>query len=324
MLHQVFDLEILPLLPLNLRQLMKRIPSSLLAKVQEIRLREGKPLMCTWARGDCLLDSRGRMVGHREQAYLVTREDLQQSLQLMSNYSLYAFEEELRSGYLTVPGGHRVGLVGQAVLSRGKLKMQKYITGINIRFCREVMGAGERVLPAIISPTGEVLSTLIVSPPQCGKTTLVRDLARLLSNGVKSLNLPGQKVGLVDERSEIAGCFEGVPQNEVGIRTDVLDGCPKAEGMMLMIRSMSPRVLVTDEIGSLEDARAVEEAALAAVAVLATAHGSCREALLERPGLRKMFQHKIFKRLIFLSSSRGAGTVEKVWDEERSRGLTPG
>ncbi len=317
----IIEKQILPMLPAVLQKILKNCSTPVLEKVHEIRLRENRPLMLDLSRGDIMLNSQGRIVHHKKDAYLVEREDIHKTLQLISNFSLYAFEEELRNGYLTIPGGHRIGLVGKAVLYNGRIKLQKYISGINIRISREIIGVGEKVIKYLIDRESGVYSTLIVSPPQCGKTTLLRDLVRLLSDGVEKYNFSGVKIGLVDERSEIAGCFEGIPQNDVGIRTDVIDGCPKAEGMMLLIRSMSPQVLVTDEIGSLEDALAVEEALHAGVAVIATAHGGKLEEFQERPGLKRLLKYKVFKRLIFLGNSRGVGTVEKIWDKEGSKTL---
>lgn len=317
----ILEKQILPLLPAELQKILKKSPPHIINKVHEIRLRKNKPLMLDLSRGDILLNSRGEIVHHKKDAYLVRGEDIQKTLQFISKFSLYAFEEELRNGYLTIPGGHRIGIVGKVVLHNGRIKLQKHISGINIRISREMIGVGEKVIKYLVNSRNEVYSTLIVSPPQCGKTTLLRDLVRLLSDGVKKYNFSGVKVGLVDERSEIAGCFEGLPQNDVGIRTDVIDGCPKAEGMMLLIRSMSPQVLVTDEIGSLEDALAVEEALHAGVAVIATAHGGKLEDFKKRPGLKRLLEYKIFKRLVFLGNSRGVGTVEKIWDEEASKRL---
>ncbi len=318
---KIIQEQIMPMLAPGIQRIIQRCSPPTINKTHEIRLRENRPLMLCWDQGDCMLDCQGKVVYWKEKAYTVQREDIQKTLQLTSNYSLYAFEEELKNGYLTIPGGHRIGLVGKAVLSRGKIKLQKHITGINIRITREVTGAGEKVLPYVLGKNSRVYSTLIISPPQCGKTTLLRDLVRLLSCGKKEFSFPGVKVGLVDERSEIAGCFQGLPQNDVGIRTDVIDACPKAQGMMLLIRSMSPQVLATDEIGSLEDALAVEEALKAGVSVLATAHGSNLEEFKKRPGLKKMLEHKIFKRFIFLGNTRGTGTIEKIWDHEQSKRL---
>ncbi|MCL4516361.1 MAG: stage III sporulation protein AA [Firmicutes bacterium] len=314
--------ELLPVLPAHLREILGRIPTEVLKNLEEIRLREERPLMLVYGGRDGFATPRStiqELPGEPDPAYIITREDTAKTLQLMSHSSLYALEEELRNGFLTLPGGHRVGFVGKGITEDGRLKTLKNISGFNIRLAREILGAADQVLPRLVvtppmdgKDASKVLSTLIISPPQCGKTTLLRDLARQISDGVPSLGLIGRKVGIVDERSEIAGCFNGVPQNDVGVRTDVLDTCPKAAGIMLLLRSMSPEVVVTDEIGREEDVDAVEEACHAGVAVIATAHGHDLGELLRRPGTGRVIRDGHFQRAVILSRRRGPGTVEAV------------
>ncbi len=313
--------QIMPFLSADIRTILKRCSPVLLEQVQEIRLREQRPLMLVWSEGDIMLTAGGNKAKRKEDAYHVTKEDLHKLLQIISSHSLYAFEEELKNGYLTVAGGHRIGLVGRAVLIDGKIKLQKFISAVNIRISREVIGVGEKVIPHILGKSNRIYNTLIVSPPQCGKTTLLRDLVRLLSSGMPGRGFPGVKIGLVDERSEIAACFQGVPQNDIGLRTDVIDGCPKVQGMMLLIRSMSPQVLVTDEIGRTEDAEAVEEALNAGVSIITTAHGSRMSELHGRPGIKKLMESRVFQRIVFLGKTRGVGTVESIWDQERAKNI---
>ena len=191
--------------------------------------------------------------------------------------SMYAYEEEISRGYLTLPGGHRMGLVGEAVLTDGgRVRNLKYISGMNIRISHEVKGAADRLLPWVYVE-GRLMNTLILSPPGCGKTTILRDLVRQVSDGNRFSH--GRTVGVVDERSEIAGTFRGMAQNDVGMRTDVLDGCPKAEGMMLLLRSMAPELIAVDELGGEEEIRSVRQALKCGCTVLATMHaGTVREA----------------------------------------------
>jgi len=285
--------------------LLRELSNSFLDEVQEIRIRIGKPLMLVLGQGDYLSPT------------LVQREEIHRTLQLMSRSSLYALEEELRNGYLTLPGGHRVGVVGQGVIEEGRIKTLKNISGFNIRVSREVKGAADSLLPYLINLSGgEIYHTLIISPPQGGKTTILRDLARQLSNGRGDLNLPGIKVGIVDERSEIAACFAGVPQRDVGLRTDVLDACPKAEGMMMLIRSMSPQVIITDEVGRLEDVEAIEEGVNSGVKIVASVHGSQMSDLEKRPSLLRLLENKIFERFVFLERKNGTGKVVKILDSQ--------
>jgi stage III sporulation protein AA len=197
------------------------------------------------------------------------------------------------------------------VLEDGKVRLVRDIAGFNIRIARECKDVGLPLLPALWDPAADRLhQTLIVSPPQQGKTTLIRDLARLISLG--GWGAPpdaqaGRKVGIVDERSEIAACVKGVPTFDVGPRTDVLDGCPKAEGMMMLIRSMSPDVLVVDEVGRPADAEAIREALHAGIAVIATAHGRDADDVRQRPALRELLESRVFTRIVALRRSGNGG-----------------
>ncbi|MDW7651446.1 MAG: stage III sporulation protein AA [Bacillota bacterium] len=311
--------NILPILSPPLREILGGLEDSWGGSLEEIRLRAGKPLMAQTRRGEVFLGPRGPAV--EQSAYVVTGADLQTVLVLITEYSLYARDEELKRGYLALPGGHRAGFAGRTVLEGSSVKLLRDISGVNIRIARQIRGAGEALLPQLYCrKTGRVRHTLLVSAPQAGKTTMLRDLARLISDGDALLGRRGFKVGIVDERSEIAGCYLGEPQLDVGLRTDVLDGCPKAEGMMMLVRSMSPEVVVTDEIGRPEDARAVEEAVNTGAVVLATAHGQNAVELLKRPSLAYLLENRLFERIVVLSRKRGPGTVEGVFTGDAVKG----
>lgn len=309
---------VLRVLAPTVRACLQRMPSGWAERIEEIRMRARRPLEVVTADGFAFVTPDGRPVVRSQEAYHVSEEDCLQTLNLLSHYSLYAFEEEVQRGFVTVAGGHRVGLVGKAVVENGRVRHLRDIAGFNVRIARERPGAAKGVLPLLLTG-GRLLSTMIVSPPQCGKTTLLRDLVRMVSNGVPELGLCPRKVGVVDERSEIAGCVRGVPTLDVGVRTDVLDGCPKAEGMMMMIRAMSPEVLVTDELGRREDALAVQEAAGAGVVLLVTAHGQDLNDVARRPVLSAIVQSGAFDRFVVLSRRKGPGTVEGVYDGQFRR-----
>jgi len=291
------------LLPDSIRHRLKRLSSSEIQRIEEIRLRIGLPVEVVLDQGSFFLD--------REQRF--TKEEGNIFLNRLSMHSLYTLEEEIRRGYITIKGGHRVGIAGKVVLDRGNVKHIRDITSFNIRIAREIHGAANEVLPLLVE-RGQVKSTLIISPPQCGKTTLIRDIARQLSYGTKGI--PGKKVSIVDERSEIAGCVNGIPQKDVGPRTDVMDGCPKAEGMMMMIRSMSPDVLITDEIGRPEDSYALEEAIHAGIAVITTVHGKDLKDILRRPLCSKLTQTGVFERYLVLGRQPRVGTITALYDEK--------
>lgn len=304
--------RIFSILPENIRDLLSRLPVQFMDRLEEIRLRQNRPLIVTHTAGDVFLDSSGQPTSNPGDAYVITGDDMQRVIRMVSNSSLYAIEEELKNGFVTLPGGHRVGLTGKTVIESGKVKTLKYISGFNIRISREIKGTAAPILPSLLDRWGRVKHTLILSPPGCGKTTLLRDLVRLVSSGVPELNFGGVTVGLVDERSELAGCYRGVPQRDIGLRTDVLDGCPKAEGMMMLLRAMSPQIVATDEIGKEEDIKALEEVINAGVTVITTVHGTSMEEIMRRPALKYLLSLNVIERFIILSRSKGVGTVEDI------------
>lgn len=314
--------EILLVLPVNIRCMISALPGPILDSIEEIRVRQGKPLVLGLSSGDIFVNPEGKPARQPVEAYHVTAADMENLIDLISGSSLYALEEELRTGFITLPGGHRAGITGRAVLDGGKVRTLKNLSCCNLRVSREVAGAASGLLPHIVDKrNGGIYHTILVSPPRCGKTTMLRDIIRQISSGVPGLLYPGLTVGLVDERSEIAGCYRGVPQRDVGIRTDVLDGCPKAEGMMMLLRSMGPQVIAADEIGRREDVDAMEEVLNAGVKILLTAHGSSLAELAERPVLGRLIRSKMIERYVILSRSRGAGTVENIVDGKTFRAV---
>lgn len=306
--------EVVRYLPDAVRHALGSLPGETGAKVEEIRLRAGQPLGITGSMGEPFVTARGLPTGDPARALAIRAEDVSNTLERMAGFSLYALEEELRQGYLTLPGGHRVGLVGHALVRQGRIHSLKWVSGLNIRLASARTGTGMSVLPRLLDGLGGIRSTLIVSPPRAGKTTLLRDLIRLLSTGAPSLGVVGQAVGVVDERSELGGASEGVPTLSLGPRTDLLDACPKADGLFMLVRAMGPRVVATDEIGRPEDALALLEAMTAGVRILATAHAGTVAELMARPSLEALWQQRAIDRFVVLSRRRGPGTVEAVVD----------
>lgn len=305
--------EVFRFLTRNIREALTGIGSPL-STLEEIRLRAGKPVILNCSEGDFFIGGDGRLSGSKAGAMTAGQEDMAKILEMISFNSLYAYQEEIRSGYITLRGGHRVGLAGKIVLERGEVKNIRDISGLNIRISREIKGCSAGIVDYVKNGDGGVCNTLVISPPKCGKTTILRDLARVLSDGDAGKGFKGIKVGIVDERSEIAACYKGIPQNDVGIRTDVLDGCPKAAGMAMLLRSMSPDVIITDEIGGRGDRDAVMAVVNAGVKIIASAHGYNISELKSRQEVLSLLENGVFERYVVLSGFNGPGTLEEVMD----------
>lgn len=308
--------EIAKLFPARIRQALLQARFDM-EEVYEIRLRVNAPLILIYQGREYFLTETGGFSREASEACFVSAEDLRETLEYVSSYSMYAFEEEIRQGFITIQGGHRVGIAGKTILEGNKIKSVKYISYINLRLSHQIKGCASPILPYIIK-NNRICHTLIISPPRCGKTTLLRDLIRQVSNG--SQYLPGVSVGVVDERSEIGGSYQGIPQNDLGIRTDVLDCCPKAEGMMMLIRSMSPQVVAVDELGDYEDIHAIESVLHCGCRLFATVHGSSIDDMKRKPLMQRLMQEKVFERYIILHNQDRAGHVRAIFDE-RGTGL---
>lgn len=292
--------EILKILPSEIK---KQLNALNFKNLQEIRIRSQKPIIVKDGTCEIVTD------------YIATLEEVGSIVKRMSSYSIYAYDDEIKQGYITINGGHRVGICGKCVVEGEKVKTIKYPASLNIRICREVAGCSDKILPYILK-SSMVENTIIISPPNCGKTTLLRDIAKKLSNGISKLDLKGMKVCVIDERSEIASCVNGVPQLNLGLRTDVLDSCPKSQGIMMAIRSMSPDVIVCDEIGSTEDIESIIKAMNSGVKLITTVHGYDVKDIYEREVFKGAIENKVFQKAIVLSSRKGVGTVEYIYSFE--------
>ncbi|MBU3142196.1 stage III sporulation protein AA [Clostridium sp. CF012] len=291
--------DLFEILPKTIRSKLEQV--NRIQELEELRIKVNKPIFIH--------------IGNKEEIwdYIATTEDIKYIMQRISNYSIYAFEDEIRQGYITIKGGHRVGLCGICVIENNSIKTIKDISSINIRACKEIIGCADKVMP-YITLNNSVHNTIIISPPKCGKTTLLRDISRIISQGDKNKNFNGKNVSIIDERSEIAGSFKGIPQMEVGIRTDVLDNCPKSQGIMMAIRSMSPDVIVCDEIGTQNDMESILMALNSGISLITTIHGFGIEDLYKRLVFKDIMENYVFSRGIVLSNKRGIGTIESIYD----------
>ena len=268
-------------------------------KLQEIRLRVGQPLMLTYD---------GLELEKKE--VLVTRRDIEQILEWLCGYGIYAYQEEMAKGYIAIKGGHRVGIGGQVVCDyAGKVTQIKYISSLLIRVSHNVTGIADPLLDMLYR-NKKVLSILILSPPGCGKTTLLRDLLRVVSEGNRCGK--GQNVSLIDEREEIANTYMGIPVIDVGKRTDVLSGCEKSVAMEMCLRTLGPEVVAVDEIYSEKDLEALKRLKGCGCAILATHHAYSFEEFLEKPFGKEIMQHKLFERFVVLGKAEGKYIIKSI------------
>ena len=296
--------------PQRLSDALLHMESAVAKETEEIRVRANNPLAVGYDGKIVFIQENGAVTNHGTYGLFVTPQECMEVLSRATKYSVYALEEELRSGFVTVSSGYRIGIGGHAVVENGKIKLIAPCSALNIRIARQIIGAADTVMPYINA--GNVQSTLVLSPPGRGKTTLLRDIARQLSKA-------GYNVAVADERNEISGCVHGAPQYDIGYSTDVVNSGPKAQAMMVLLRGMSPQVIITDEIGSGEDASAIEEAVNAGVAVIASAHAQDTSQAARRPHLQKLMEISVFNRIVVLSAQGKVGTVEGIYDAEGNR-----
>lgn len=304
--------DLIRLFSINIRNRLKMLRLDI-DKLQEIRMRVNGPMILKYAGREYFVEENGGISPVAVRPYIVVQNEMRETMEYIGNYSLYAFEDEIRQGFITVQGGHRIGIAGKVIVEDAHIKSIKYISSINIRISHEMKGCAGKVLN-YVSGGDRIYHTLIISPPGCGKTTLLRDLVRQISNG--GVKRRGMTVGVVDERSEIAACYMGIPQNDVGSRTDVLDCCPKDRGMMMLIRSMAPEVLAIDEIGGMEEVNALRYAINCGCKMIATVHGSSMDDIRQRYAVNALVEEKVFERYIILDKSRGVGSVAAICDME--------
>ncbi len=291
---------ILEYLPFNLKnEILRYLQSN--DDIEEIRIRVNRPIVLKGAEGNKVL------------THIVTMEEILETFQRVCENSIYSYKRQICEGFITIKNGHRVGITGNCAFENGQVININYISSLNFRVAREKKGCSKVLLKYVIDLHNDsVFNTLIVSKPGCGKTTILRDLVRNISNGISEYNFKGKTCGVVDERGEIAAMNKGVPQNDVGILTDVIDNVSKSRGMTMLIRSMAPEVIVCDEIGSKEDIQAINYAICSGVKGIFTAHGGSLEELLLNNQITELLQKFIIEKIIFLSPEE-KGKVKEVY-----------
>ena len=288
-------------LPGRLKRLALALPDKQKERTEEFRLRVMHPMTVLTSEGE--LNAAPNAIDS-----LVTAEDLEQMLGAVTEYSRYACIETLRQGFLPLRGGFRLGVCGSAVVREGEVSNLKEISSLSLRIVCEEVGLGSGIAPQLFDESGRFLSTLILSPPGGGKTTLLRDLIRVLSLGDSEHR--AQRVAVIDERGEIAVCCKARPQMELGNHTDVLSLCPKAAGIMMVLRGMNPQLIAVDEITAAEDIRAMCLAANCGVGLLASIHAASADELTQKPLFEELLRAKVFRRCVSILKEGGRRTYE--------------
>lgn len=297
-------------LPAKIYSALNEIRKDIAVNVEEIRLRARRPLMIyTCDKGYCVKET-GAL--SETDGITVSENDTEQTLQAITGRSPYAYKDEISMGYITLESGIRAGLSGSALQCSGIVRAFKTVGGINFRIPRAAAGIARRLLP-FISDGKNLFSTLIISPPRLGKTTLARDIARCAGSGI---GLAPSRVSLIDERQELAACIYGRPLFDVGRETDVISNVLKHTGVFMALRSLSPDVIVTDEIGRSDDLEAIKEVANSGVVMIATAHAPDFHSLKNRLFFKRLYDENLFDSYVVLSASLGRITVAQIYDAD--------
>ena len=258
-------------------------------ELQEIRIRVDKPIILKLREKDLILQ------------YNILQTEILQIVERLCENSIYAYKNQICEGFITIKGGHRVGLTGSCVNENGKITNIKYISSLNIRIAREVKNCSTRILREIIDIENKTIyNSIIVAPPGRGKTTILRDIIRRLSDGIEEINFRGKTCGVVDERGEIAAMYKGAPQNDVGIRTDIIENVSKNKGIHMLIRTMAPEIIACDEIGSKEDVEAIHYALYSGVKGIFTMHGKNVEDIKNNKQIYELIENREIQKIVFL------------------------
>lgn len=281
--------------------IIQSISQSISEFVEEIRIRLNRPIALKIGQDTMLIQ------------HIINQTEINVIFERICENSIYSYKREICEGFITIRGGHRVGITGTAVIE-DKIKNINYISSLNFRIAREKKDSSKEIIKYIVNiRENNIYNTLIISPPGCGKTTILRDIIRNVSNGIEEYNFKPKVIGLVDERGEIAATYKGIPQKDIGIMTDVMSNFPKSIGMKMLIRSMSPQIIACDEIGGYEDVQAIKSAIYSGVKGIFTAHGKDIDEIIKNPEINELIKEKIIDKIIQLSTQK-KGKAEKIYD----------
>ncbi|MBQ3565758.1 MAG: stage III sporulation protein AA [Oscillospiraceae bacterium] len=294
--------KVLEYLPEKLSCSLKKIPSATVVKINEIRLRANRPVSVSVAGESVFVSPNGSLTRSPTLGINCSAEDISEAFHAVCDYSVHSHQRDISQGFITLEGGNRVGICGTAVGQYNSIETLKFVSSLNFRIAGEIIGCGEEICRKLFG--AEPMGVLIIGVPLSGKTTVLRDMCRILGNRYR--------LSIVDERSEIASCYHGVPQNDVGFFTDVLDGYDKKNGIETAVRVMSPQIVVCDETGGRTDCEAILESVTSGVKILASAHGKSIDEVLQRKHIKKLVSCGIFDYAVLLGNGSDVGTVKEI------------
>lgn len=292
--------EVLPYLPPVLRQPLSRIPPAESSEIRELRLRLGKSMQIVCGSSAFSVTPQGMRIPPEQSGVNVTKNILDSCFQSICSHSVHSWQAAIRQGFITIAGGCRVGLCGTAVIQDHQLDTIRNISGMNFRIASERIGCAETLFSRIQNDlrTGGIL---IAGAPASGKTTILRDIARILGDC--------HRLCILDERGEIAAVQNGMPQFSLGAQTDVFDGYPKAKGIEIAVRVMSPEYLICDEIGDETETTQLLQSLHTGVRIIASAHAGRIAELRQRPQIRRLLDAGVFRCAVMLGNGAQCGQV---------------
>ena len=289
-------IDVLEYFPNQIRE--KILQCNNLNDLEEIRIRTNKNILLKVGQEEKKID------------YCINTNEVLEILQRICDNSIYTYQSQICKGYITIKGGHRVGITGNVVEKEGQVINISHIYSLNFRIARQIINCSKPILQYILDvKNNNIYNTIILSPPGRGKTTILRDSIRNISDGIQEYNFKGITVGVVDERGEIAAMYKGIPQNDLGERTDILDNISKNIGMKMLVRSMNPKVIAADEIGTNEDIEAINYAVTSGIKGIFTAHGASLEDITLNPILSKLFGLNVLERIILINEDRSVKLI---------------
>jgi stage III sporulation protein AA len=304
----------------NIKDILLSQNEEILNTVYEIRIRINCPILLKSSAGDYFISYGKASKFYTDDFYKISKSDINSTTAALTSNSIHAYEKEIEKAFLTIEGGHRVGLSGDCLYEKNQFKGFKNISSFNIRIARDFVNCSSKIIKYIVKDSNSIYNTLIAGIPLSGKTTCIRDLARNLSDGLSNPQFKACDISVIDERGEIAAIHNGVPQFYLGSRTDILSYCMKKEGFSISIRSLAPKIIISDELGSVDDFDIVQYALKSGVSIISTAHASCVEDLFKNIYIKNILNSGFIERIIVLNDKTPV-SIKQVYDNIKGRSI---